>query len=106
MMTFNFDISLGAWAPAQLHQALKALDPLFVGLSTAVGEEANDKGEPVPFARLILYYGDEAIPPNEQDILALLASAPPALPPPAPTVEQRLSKLETDVADLKARPSR
>ncbi len=91
----------GAWTPDQLYTYLKATLPGFEGLST-MQERDPDTGE-LRGEVSLSFSDDTPILPAEQAILDILASAPPPAPPAPPTVEDRISKLETDVAELKAK---
>lgn len=102
MKQLTISAILGAWAPDQLYAALLAL-PGFAGLNTA--EFSNPETGQLE-GEIRLHFADGAALPTEQDILALLASVPPPPPPKPPTPEERISKLETDVANLKARPAK
>ncbi len=91
----------GRWTPDQLYTYFKATVMGFQGLSTM--EERDPHTGALRGELRLSFSEDTPILPTEQAILDILASAPPPAPPAPPTLEDRIAKLETDVAELKAK---
>ncbi len=108
MKELTLEHTLDAWTPDQFYAYLKANAAGFEGVNTM---QERDPGTGALRGEIRVFFSDDTpILLTEQDLLDILASDPPPLPPAPETPEQtlatlkaRLDAVELDVDDLKKR---